>query len=88
VLDLDPDLVIIYGDKRCPCGMVNHPPIEATILKASNMGFHRSFVEHNVGEDIRRSMNLTVMSIDDFLGTPTYLSWPFDFISVKMVSPG
>jgi lysophospholipase L1-like esterase len=84
VLDLDPDLVIIYEGTND----VHARLVEPSAYRGDDSGRRQAWQvpsvalwEHSALFRIAsRSLNFTrQVSVDDFVSSPTYLSWPFDF---------
>ena len=84
VLDLDPDLVIIYEGTND----VHARMVEPDSYQGDNSGRRQPWVvppvplwEHSALLRIMSRMtNLTrQVSVDDFTSSPTFLSWPFEF---------
>jgi lysophospholipase L1-like esterase len=84
VLDLDPDLVIIYEGTND----VHARLVEPSAYRGDDLGRRQSWRvppvalwEHSAFLRIlSRTMNVTrQVSIDDFVSSPTYFSWPFEF---------
>lgn len=83
VLDLDPDLVIIYEGTND----VHARLVEPTSYRGDDTGRRQSWQvpqvplwEHSAALRIlSRMMNFSrQVSVDDFVSSPTYLSWPFE----------
>lgn len=83
VLDLDPDLVIIYEGVND----VHARMVEPSSYRGDDLGRravwqppHVALWEHSaLLRILSRTMNATrQVGIDDFVSSPTYLSWPFD----------
>jgi lysophospholipase L1-like esterase len=83
VLDLDPDLVIIYEGTND----VHARLVDPSAYRGDDWGRRRawqaprvSFWEHSaLLRILSRAMNITrQVSVDDFVSAPTYLSWPFE----------
>ena len=83
-LDLDPDLVIIYEGTND----VHARLVEPSAYRGDNSGRRQAWQvppvpvwEHIAFLRIlSRSMNFTrQVSVDDFVSSPTYLSWPYDY---------
>jgi lysophospholipase L1-like esterase len=83
VLDLDPDLVIIYEGTND----VHARMVAPGAYRGDNSGRRQPWTVPPVGlwehsallRILARSLNLTrQVSIDDFVSAPTYLSWPFE----------
>jgi lysophospholipase L1-like esterase len=84
VLDLDPDLVIIYEGVND----VHARMVEPSAYRGDDFGRrqawqipHVALWEHSaLLRILSRAMNVTrQVSIDDFVSSPTYLSWPFEY---------
>lgn len=84
VLDLDPDLVIIYEGTND----VHARLVEPSAYRGDNSGRRQAWQvppvpgwEHIAFLRIlSRSMNFTrQVSVDDFVSSATYLSWPYDY---------
>jgi lysophospholipase L1-like esterase len=84
VLDLDPDLVIIYEGTND----VHARMVEPSAYRGDDLGRRRSWQvpsvplwEHSaLLRIVSRMMNFTrQVSIDDFVSSPTYVSWPYEF---------
>jgi lysophospholipase L1-like esterase len=84
VLDLDPDLVIIYEGTND----VHARLVEPSAYRGDDSGRrqvwqppHVALWEHSAFLRIlSRMLNITrQVSVDDFVSSPTYLSWPFEF---------
>ena len=84
VLDLDPDLVIIYEGTND----VHARLVEPSAYRGDDLGRRQvwrvppvALWEHSAFLRIlSRMMNVTrQVSIDDFVSSPTYYSWPFEF---------
>lgn len=83
VLDLDPDLVIIYEGTND----VHARLVEPSAYRGDDFGRRRAwqaprvaFWEHSaLLRALSRTMNITrQVSVDDFVSAPTYVSWPFE----------
>ncbi|MEW6405597.1 MAG: GDSL-type esterase/lipase family protein, partial [Chloroflexota bacterium] len=83
VLDLDPDLVIIYEGTND----VHARMVEPSAYRGDDMGRRRAWQAPSVAlwehsallRILSRSMNMTrQVSVDDFVSAPTYVSWPFE----------
>ena len=83
VLDLDPDLVIIYEGTND----VHARLVEPAAYRGDDSGRRQAWQvprvalwEHSaVLRILTRALNITrQVSIDDFVSSPTYLSWPFE----------
>ena len=83
VLDLDPDLVIIYEGTND----VHARLVEPSAYRGDDFGRRRAwqappvaFWEHSaLLRILSRTMNFTrQVSVDDFVSAPTYVSWPFE----------
>jgi lysophospholipase L1-like esterase len=84
VLDLDPDLVIIYEGTND----VHARLVEPSAYRGDNSGRRQVWQSPPVAlweqsallRILSRTLNLTrQISVDDFVSSPTYLSWPFEF---------
>ena len=84
VLDLDPDLVVIYEGVND----VHARMVEPSVFRGDDLGRRQVWQsppiapwEHSAFLRIlSRTMNVTrQVGIDDFVSSPTYLSWPFDY---------
>ena len=84
VLDLDPDLVIIYEGVND----VHARLVEPSAYRGDDLGRrqawhapHVALWEHSAFLRIfSRMMNSTrQVSVDDFVSSPTYVSWPFEY---------
>lgn len=84
VLDLDPDLVIIYENTND----VHARMVEPSAYRGDDLGRRQAWQvppvtlwEHSaLLRILSRTMNLTrQVSIDDFVSSPTYVSWPFEY---------
>ena len=83
VLDLDPDLVIIYENTND----VHARMVEPSSYKGDDSGRRQTWQpptvpwwEHStVLRILSRTLNITrQVSVDDFVSAPTYMSWPFE----------
>ncbi len=83
VLDLDPDIVIIYENTND----VHARLVEPSAYRGDDLGRrqawqvpHVSLWEHSaLLRIVSRALNLTrQVSVDDFASAPTYVSWPFE----------
>jgi lysophospholipase L1-like esterase len=83
VLDLDPDLVIIYENTND----VHARLVEPSAYHSDDLGRrqawqvpHVALWEHSaLLRVVSRALNITrQVSIDDFVSAPTYVSWPFE----------
>lgn len=83
VLDLDPDLVIIYENTND----VHARMVEPASYKGDDSGRRQTWRpptvpwwEHStVLRILSRTLNITrQVSVDDFVSAPTYMSWPFE----------
>lgn len=83
VLDLDPDLVIIYEGTND----VHARLVEPSAYRGDDLGRrqawqppHVSLWEHSaLLRIVSRTLNITrQVSVDDFVSAPTYVSWPFE----------
>jgi len=83
VLDLDPDLVIIYEGTND----VHARLVEPSAYRGDDLGRrqvwqapHVPLWEHSaLLRILSRAMNITrQVSVDDFVSAPTYVSWPFE----------
>ena len=83
VLDLDPDLVIIYEGTND----VHARLVEPSAYQGDNSGRRQVWQVPPVAlweqsallRIVSRTMNFTrQVSVDDFVSSPTYLSWPFE----------
>jgi lysophospholipase L1-like esterase len=93
VMDLDPDLVIIYEGTND----VHARMVEPSAYRGDDLGRRQAWQvppvplwEHSAFLRIlSRMMNVTrQVSIDDFVSSPTYWSWPFEFrLSENDVDP-
>jgi lysophospholipase L1-like esterase len=84
VLDLDPDLVIIYENTND----VHARLVEPSSYRGDDSGRRQTWQippiplwEHSAFlRVLSRMMNFTrQISIDDFVSSPTYLSWPYEY---------
>ncbi len=84
VLDLDPDLVIIYEGTND----VHARLVEPSAYRGDDSGRrqawqvpHVALWEHSaLLRIVSRMMNFTrQVGVDDFVSSPTYLSWPFEY---------
>ncbi len=84
VLDLDPDLVIIYENTND----VHARMVEPSAYRGDDLGRRQAWQvppvalwEHSaLLRILSRTMNVTrQVSIDDFVSSPTYVSWPFEY---------
>ncbi len=84
VLDLDPDLVIIYEGTND----VHARLVEPSAYRGDDSGRRQTWQAPHVAlwehsallRIVSRMMNFTrQVSVDDFVSSPTYLSWPFEF---------
>ena len=84
VLDLDPDLVIIYEGTND----VHARLVEPSAYRGDDLGRRQAWQvppvalwEHSaLLRILSRTMNITrQVSVDDFVSSPTYLSWPYEF---------
>jgi lysophospholipase L1-like esterase len=84
VLDLNPDLVIIYEGTND----VHARLVEPSAYRGDNSGRRRAWQVPPVAlwqhsallRILSRMMNFTrQVSVDDFVSSPTYLSWPYEF---------
>jgi lysophospholipase L1-like esterase len=84
VLDLDPDLVIIYEGTND----VHARLVEPSSYRGDDTGRRQTWQvphiplwEHSAFlRVLSRMMNFTrQVSVDDFVSSPTYLSWPFEY---------
>src|SRR5688572_12048085 len=93
VLDLDPDLVIIYEGTND----VHARMVEPSSYRGDNSGRRQPWQvppvpvwEHSTFlRIVSRMMNFTrQVSVDDFTSSPTFLSWPYEYrLSERDVSP-
>lgn len=83
VLDLDPDLVIIYEGTND----VHARLVEPSAYRGDDMGRRQAWQAPRVAlwehsallRIVSRTMNITrQVSVDDFVSAPTYVSWPFE----------
>ena len=83
VLDLDPDLVIIYEGTND----VHARLVEPSAYRGDDLGRRQAWQVPHVAlwqhsallRILSRMMNLTrQVGVDDFVSSPTYLSWPFE----------
>jgi lysophospholipase L1-like esterase len=83
VLDLDPDIVIIYENTND----VHARLVEPSAYRGDDLGRrqawqvpHVSLWEHSaLLRIVSRALNITrQVSVDDFASAPTYVSWPFE----------
>ena len=83
VLDLDPDLVIIYENTND----VHARMVEPSAYRGDDLGRRQAWQvpsvplwEHSaLLRIVSRMMNLSrQVSIDDFVSSPTYVSWPYE----------
>ena len=83
VLDLDPDLVIIYEGVND----VHARLVEPSAYRGDDSGRRQAWMpprvplwEHSaLLRIVSRMMNITrQVSVDDFVSSPTYVSWPFE----------
>ena len=94
VLDLDPDLVIIYEGTND----VHARMVEPSAYRGDDLGRRQAWQipavalwEHSALLRITsRMMNFTrQVSIDDFVSSPTYVSWPYEYrLSEDNLDPG
>lgn len=84
VLDLDPDLIIIYEGTND----VHARLVEPSAYRGDDLGRRQAWQvppvalwEHSaLLRIVSRMMNVTrQVSIDDFVSSPTYVSWPFEY---------
>lgn len=84
VLDLDPDLVIIYEGTND----VHARMVEPSAYRGDNMGRRQAWQVPPVApwehiallRIVSRMMNRSrQVSIDDFVSSPTYVSWPYEY---------
>jgi lysophospholipase L1-like esterase len=84
VLDLDPDLVIIYENTND----VHARMVEPSAYRGDDLGRRQAWQvppvalwEHSaLLRIVSRMMNMSrQVSIDDFVSSPTYMSWPFEY---------
>ena len=93
VLDLDPDLVIIYEGTND----VHARLVEPSAYRSDNSGRRQAWQVPPVAawehiaflRILSRSMNITrQVSVDDFVSSATYLSWPYDYrLSEEGIDP-
>lgn len=83
VLDLDPDLVIIYEGTND----VHARMVEPSAYRGDDLGRRQAWQVPSVAwwehsallRIVSRALNMTrQVSIDDFVSAPTYVSWPFE----------
>ena len=83
VLDLDPDLVIIYEGTND----VHARMVEPSAYRGDDLGRRQAWQAPRVAiwehsallRILSRAMNITrQVSVDDFVSAPTYMSWPFE----------
>lgn len=83
VLDLDPDLVIIYEGTND----VHARMVEPSAYRGDDLGRRQAWQAPRVDlwehstllRILSRAMNITrQVSVDDFVSAPTYMSWPFE----------
>jgi lysophospholipase L1-like esterase len=83
VLDLDPDLVIIYEGTND----VHARMVEPSAYRGDNLGRRQVWQAPRVAlwehsaliRILSRALNMTrQVSVDDFVSAPTYMSWPFE----------
>lgn len=83
VLDLDPDLVIIYEGTND----VHARMVEPSAYRGDDLGRRQAWQAPRVDlwehstllRILSRTMNITrQVSVDDFVSAPTYMSWPFE----------
>jgi lysophospholipase L1-like esterase len=83
VLDLDPDLVIIYEGTND----VHARLVEPSAYRGDDLGRRQAWQPPHVAlwehsallRIVNRALNITrQVSIDDFVSAPTYVSWPFE----------
>jgi len=83
VLDLDPDLVIIYEGTND----VHARMVEPSAYRSDDLGRRQAWQAPRVGlwehsallRILSRAMNITrQVSVDDFVSASTYMSWPFE----------
>jgi lysophospholipase L1-like esterase len=94
VLDLDPDLVIIYEGTND----VHARLVEPSAYRGDDLGRRQTWRvppialwEHSaLLRILSRMMNVTrQVSIDDFVSSPTYVSWPYEYrLSEDNLDPG
>ena len=84
VLDLDPDLIIIYEGVND----VHARMVEPSVYRGDDLGRRQAWQvppvawwEHSaLLRILSRALNITrQISIDDFVSAPTYVSWPFEY---------
>jgi lysophospholipase L1-like esterase len=84
VLDLDPDLVIIYENTND----VHARLVQPSAYRGDDLGRRQAWQvppvalwEHSaLLRIVSRMMNISrQVSIDDFVSSPTYVSWPFEY---------
>jgi lysophospholipase L1-like esterase len=84
VLDLNPDLVLIYE----AVNDVHARLVEPSVYRSDDLGRRQAWQAPRVAlwehsallRILSRTMNMTrQVGIDDFVSSPTYLSWPFDY---------
>ena len=84
VLDLDPDLVIIYEGTND----VHTRLVQPASYRGDNSGRRQAWHAPSVAlwehsallRILSRAMNITrQVSVDDFVSAPTYVSWPFEY---------
>jgi len=84
VLDLDPDLVIIYENTND----VHARMVEPSAYRGDDLGRRQAWQvppvalwEHSaLLRIVSRMMNMSrQISIDDFVSSPTYVSWPYEY---------
>lgn len=84
VLDLDPDLVIIYEGVND----VHARLVEPSAYRGDDSGRRRAWQPPRVAlwehsallRIVSRTMNITrQVGVDDFVSSPTYVSWPFEY---------
>ena len=84
VLDLDPDLIIIYEGTND----VHARMVEPSAYRGDDLGRRQAWHVPSVAlwehsallRILSRAMNLTrQISIDDFVSSSTYLSWPYEY---------
>ena len=84
VLDLDPDLVIIYEGTND----VHARLVEPSAYRGDDLGRRQAWQAPRVAlwehsallRIVSRRTNITrQVSVDDFVSSPTYVSWPFEF---------
>jgi lysophospholipase L1-like esterase len=94
VMDLDPDLVIIYEGTND----VHARLVEPSAYRGDDLGRRQAWQvppvalwEHSAFlRVLSRMMNVTrQVSIDDFVSSPTYFSWPYEYrLSEDNLDPG